>query len=79
MAFRYDQIHEITKIDNWFIDKLAILVEMEEHLKSEELTVELLKEAKRIEFPDNVIAELTGKTEEEITTMRYAQRYRCSI
>ncbi len=69
----YDHIYEITKIDRWFIDKLAILVEMEQHLKSEELTVDLLKEAKRIEFPDNVIAELTGKTEEEIKQMRYAK------
>ena len=68
----YDHIYEITKIDRWVIDKLAILVEMEQHLKSEELTVDLLKEAKRIEFPDNVIAELTGKTEEEIKQMRYA-------
>ena len=68
----YDHIYEITKIDRWFIDKLAILVEMEQRLKSEELTVELLKEAKRIEFPDNVIAELTGKSEDEIKQMRYA-------
>lgn len=68
----YDHIYEITKIDRWFIDKLAIMVEMEQRLKSEELTVDLLKEAKRIEFPDNVIAELTGKTEEEIKQMRYA-------
>ena len=67
----YDHIHEITKIDIWFIDKIAILVEMEEKLKSEELTPELLKEAKRIEFPDNVIADLTGKTKEEIRQMRY--------
>ena len=67
----YDHIHEITKIDIWFIDKIAILVEMEEKLKSEELTPELLKEAKRIEFPGNVIADLTGKTKEEIRQMRY--------
>ena len=68
----YDHIYEITKIDRWFIDKLAIITEMEQRLKTEELTVELLREAKRIEFPDNVIAELTGKTEEEIKQMRYA-------
>ena len=67
----YDKIHAITKIDIWFIDKLAILVEMEEKLKNEPLTVELLKEAKRIEFPDHVIADLTGKTKEEIHDMRY--------
>ena len=68
----YEVIHDITKIDIWFIDKLAILVEMEDELKNQELTPELLKEAKRIEFPDNVIARLTGKTEEEIKEMRYA-------
>ncbi len=71
-GFSYDKIHEITKIDKWFIDKLCILTEMETALKTQPLTVELLKEAKRIEFPDNVIARLTGKTEEEIKDMRYA-------
>lgn len=68
----YEHIHDITKIDIWFIDKISILVEMEQRLQKEELTVELLKEAKRIEFPDNVIAQLTGKTTEEIRDMRYA-------
>ncbi len=68
----YEHIHDITKIDIWFIDKISILVEMEQRLQKEELTAELLKEAKRIEFPDNVIAQLTGKTTEEIRDMRYA-------
>ena len=68
----YEDIHRITKIDNWFIDKIAILVEMEQKLKTEELTAETLKEAKRLEFPDNVIAELTGKTEREIHDLRHA-------
>ncbi len=67
----YDTIHEITMIDEWFIDKLAILVEMENALKEGPLTVELLKEAKRLEFPDNVISRLTGKPEEEIKKLRY--------
>ncbi len=67
----YKKIHEITKIDEWFIDKLAIIVEMEAALKTGPLTVELLKEAKRIEFPDKVIAELTGKSEDDIKEIRY--------
>ena len=67
----YETIHSITKIDEWFIDKLAILVEMEQALKTQELTVDLLKEAKRLEFPDNVIARLTGKSEGEIKNLRY--------
>ncbi len=68
----YEHIHEISLIDIWFIDKIAILVEMEQRLKKEELSVDLLREAKRIEFPDNVIASLTGKTTDEIKEMRYA-------
>lgn len=68
----YEEIHEITRIDVWFIDKIAILVEMEERLKREELTVDLLKEAKRLEFPDGVVAALAGMQEAEIRDMRYA-------
>ena len=67
----YDHIHDITKIDKWFIDKLAIIVEMENALKTQPLTAELLKEAKRIEFPDTVISRLTGKSADEIKQMRY--------
>ena len=68
---KYEHIHEITKIDLWFIDKIAILVEMENRLKTEEFTVDLLKEAKRIEFPDNVISQLTDIDEADIKKMRY--------
>lgn len=67
----YDTIHNITMIDHWFIDKIAILVEMEEALKKGPLTIDLLKEAKRIEFPDTVIARLTGMKEEDIKKLRY--------
>ena len=74
----YEIIHSITKIDFWFIDKLAILVEMEQDLEKGPLTPELLKEAKRMEFPDNVIARLTGKTEAEIKTMRHENQIRAA-
>ncbi len=67
----YDTIYEITKIDRWFIDKIAVIVEMESALETQPLTEELLREAKRIEFPDCVIARLTGKSEAEIKKMRY--------
>ena len=66
----YETIHDITKIDVWFIDKLAILVEMEQALREGELTPELLKEAKRMEFPDGVIARLTGRSGAEIKELR---------
>ena len=74
----YVTIHDITKIDIWFIDKLAALVEMEQALKKGPLTPELLKEAKRMEFPDSVIAALTGMTGDEVKTMRRQQGIRAA-
>ncbi len=67
----YEEIHAITMIDIWFIDKLAVLVEMEEALKKEPLTPKLLREAKRLEFPDNVIGRLTGMAESDVKAMRH--------
>jgi carbamoyl-phosphate synthase large subunit len=68
--FSYKLIHKITMIDEWFIDKIAILTEMEEKLRTGIITEELLRDAKRIEFPDKVIARLAGKTEKEIYELR---------
>ena len=80
-GFDYELIHDITKIDIWFIDKLMILVEMENALKKagKNLDADLLKEAKRIEFPDNVIAKLTGLAENEIKEMRHANGIRAAF
>ena len=80
-GFDYELIHDITKIDIWFIDKLMILVEMENALKKagKNLDADLLKEAKRIEFPDHVIARLTGLTENEIKEMRHANGIRAAF
>ncbi len=64
------EINEITKIDLWFIDKIAILTEMEKRLSEEPLTKELMLEAKRMEFPDRVIAQFSGKTLEEVKKLR---------
>ena len=65
-----EYIYKVTKIDEWFIDKIDRLVKCELRLKNEELTRELLFDAKRMEFPDKVIAKLTGKTEKEIYERR---------
>ncbi|MDE7271796.1 MAG: carbamoyl-phosphate synthase large subunit [Lachnospiraceae bacterium] len=75
----YDTIYDITKIDRWFIDKIAILVEMEHALETQPLTPELLKEAKRIEFPDGVIARLAGIGEAEVRDMRHANHVTASF
>lgn len=67
----FEEIHKITKIDIWFISKIANIVKTENRLSSEILDEELLKEAKRLEFPDSLIAKLSNKSEEEIKTLRY--------
>ena len=67
----FEEIHKITKIDIWFISKIANIVKTENRLSSEILDEELLKEAKRIEFPDSLIAKLSNKSEEEIKTLRH--------
>ena len=76
----YETIHDITKIDIWFIDKLAILVEMENALKAAgaSMDAELLREAKRIEFPDNVISRLTGISQEDVKAMRHENGIRAA-
>ena len=67
----FEEIHKITKIDIWFISKIANIVKTEKRLSSEILDEELLKEAKRLEFPDSLIAKLSNKSEEEIKTLRH--------
>ena len=67
----FEEIHEITKIDIWFISKLENLVKMEKRLAMEPLSNELLKEAKRLEFSDKVISMLSQKTEDEIKSLRH--------
>ena len=66
----YEEIHDITKIDIWFLDKIAVLTSMEARLKTEPMTRELMLEAKRLEFPDRVIAQLTGRELSEIKRLR---------
>ncbi len=66
----FDEIHKITKIDNWFISKIFNIVKMEKRLSCESLEKELLREAKRLEFTDKLIGILSGKNEEDIKNLR---------
>ena len=68
----FEDIHSITKIDIWFILKLSNIIKMEKRLSHEPLEKELLKEAKRIEFPDKLIAMLSKRREEEIKELRHS-------
>lgn len=65
-----DEIHNITKIDKFFISKFDRLVRMEEELVNNELTTELLLKAKKMGYTDKVIAALVGKKEEDIKNQR---------
>ncbi|MDR2044689.1 MAG: carbamoyl-phosphate synthase large subunit [Clostridium sp.] len=64
------EINTLTQIDVWFLDKIASLVELEQTLRSQPLTAGLLKEAKRMEFPDAVIGRLAGYTEVQVRQLR---------
>ena len=67
-----EEIHDITKVDAWFIDKIFNIVKEENILReAPELTKEILLEAKRMEFPDKVIGQITGRSEKEIKNLRY--------
>ena len=65
-----DEIHNITKIDKFFISKFDRLVRMEEELVNNELTTELLLKAKKMGYTDKVIAKLAGLKEEDIKNQR---------
>ena len=69
----YDTIHDITKIDLWFLDKLHNIVALEETVKQQGfgyLTPETMKQLKRLGMADKAIAGWVGKTELEIRTLR---------
>ena len=65
-----DEIHAITKVDEWFLYKIQNITTVENKLKEEALTPSLMLEAKNIGLADRSIAEITGKTQDEVRTIR---------
>ena len=65
-----DTIHDITKIDKWFLHKIKNITDVELRLTQESLTPRLLVAAKDVGLADRSIAEITGKTPDEVRTMR---------
>lgn len=65
------EIAELTSINPFFISKIKKIVEMEKRIRTEELTPDFLREIKKMGFPDSRIAELTGKTREQISDLRH--------
>ena len=67
-----EEIHAVTKINQWFLKKIQNIVDMEKVLQQEPLTQELLRKAKKMGFADEVIAGYAGKTWQEIRRQRKA-------
>ncbi len=67
--FTVEQLFEITGIDPWFLNKIKNITDMEETLKSQRLTAQLLREAETMGFTENEIMELSG-VESSISDMR---------
>jgi carbamoyl-phosphate synthase large subunit len=67
-----EAIADITKWDTYFIHKIRNIIEMEKALRSSDLDDVLLRRAKRMGFSDDVIARLTGSTEEDVRRRRKA-------
>jgi carbamoyl-phosphate synthase large subunit len=65
-----DKIHEITKIDLWFLDKLLSIIQVEKACAAQPIDRDLLLKAKTFGFLDKTIAELSGKTVEEIRALQ---------
>ncbi|HOV41585.1 MAG TPA: carbamoyl-phosphate synthase large subunit, partial [Oscillospiraceae bacterium] len=56
-----DEIHEVTKIDKWFLEKLLNLVKLERWLADGELTIEKYDIAKRFGYLDSTIERISGQ------------------
>lgn len=65
-----ERIHEITKIDIWFLNKIKVIVDMEKLLATGCCDRDTLLEAKRLGFTDDVIAKNVGVTEAAIKNLR---------
>jgi carbamoyl-phosphate synthase large subunit len=69
-----DQIHEISHIDHWFLDKIAGVVRMEDRLRQAGfggLDTDLVREAKQLGFSDAQIGAAVGATETEVRERRH--------
>lgn len=73
-GYTVDQIHELTKIDKWFLEKLQHIIDIDEAMKKcniNTLDKELLRTAKVYGFTDFQIARAVG-LEDELKSMRKA-------
>lgn len=70
------EIHEHTKIDLFFLNKMKNIIDLEHLLKDNKNDIELLRKAKIFGFSDRVIAHRWGMIEKEITDLRHKNNIR---
>jgi carbamoyl-phosphate synthase large subunit len=73
MGYTVDQLHDLTKIDKWFLYKLENIVNVYKAIQNTpftEIDRTLMMTAKKTGFSDQHMAELTGKTEDEVRALR---------
>lgn len=74
--YTVDEVYELTKIDKWFLYNIEEIVKFEEILQKEELSPEILREAKEMGYSDYEIAKIKGMTEEEVRNLRKSYKIR---
>jgi carbamoyl-phosphate synthase large subunit len=67
-----EEIRQVTAIDKWFLDKILRIIQLENKIARGPLSKELLTAAKKMNMADRSIAELCGKTTDEIRSLRKA-------
>ncbi|CAI3392678.1 carbamoyl-phosphate synthase large subunit [Enterococcus cecorum] len=73
-GFTIEELHQMTKIDLFFLDKLLHIIEIEQQLKETAKDVDTLRLAKQNGFADKKIAELWQMTMEEVRQFRLANQ-----
>ncbi|KAJ3826836.1 carbamoyl-phosphate synthase [Lentinula raphanica] len=72
--YTVDQLHDLTKIDKWFLYKVDNIVQTHHSLKAagslEHIDAELMTRAKRMGFADAQIADLVSSTEDQVRAHR---------
>ena len=73
MGMTVDDIYELTGIDQWFLEHLLGIVEMEEYLRTltpADMTADLMKQAKQFGFSDRQMAHIWDSNEIEVRKLR---------
>lgn len=65
-----EEVHELTKIDYWFLEKISKILASERKLKTTEINKELLTKLKIQGFADSYIAKTLNKSESDIRELR---------